>query len=109
MGAGRKLLQSWEGRVIEVHDNEFTAIISDRTNPNNPDEEVVIDKEEVSPDDHELIFPGAVFYWSIGYKDGEPRRMVSQIRFCRLPALSRHELERATSEARQLAELFVDD
>ena len=54
---------------------------------------------------------GAIFYWSIGYNDapGEPRRRVSQIRFRRLSALSRHELERAASEARQLAELFGDD
>ncbi|MFO1349355.1 MAG: hypothetical protein U1F68_01185 [Gammaproteobacteria bacterium] len=102
--------QSWEGRIISVDENDFTAIISDRTNYNNPDEEVVIEREELSKDDHELLKPGAVFYWSIGYKDapGEPRQRVSQIRFRRLPAWSQREIDQASLLASEFAHIFVD-
>ena len=33
-----RLLQLWEGKVLNVTDTEFEALISDKTNPNLPDE-----------------------------------------------------------------------
>lgn len=100
-----RLLQLWEGRVIEVRGKEFTAIISDRTNPDFPDEEVTLDLEEVPIDDLLLIKPGAVFYWSIGYADhpGRPRVRESRIRFRRLPKWTQAELDLAKEKAEKLS------
>lgn len=109
--AGRfTVLQSWEGVVVLVNGAEFTAILTDRTARLNPEEEVVIGIEEITEDDCTLIKPGAVFYWSIGYKDapGEPRRRVSQIRFRRLPAWSQHDIDQAARHAAELSAIFSD-
>lgn len=109
--AGRfTVLQSWEGVVVSVSDAEFTATLVDRTDRENPEEEVVIGIEEISEDDRKLIKPGAVFYWSMAYKDapGEPRRRVSQIRFRRLPAWSQYDIDQAARRASELAAIFSD-
>lgn len=100
-----RLLQLWEGRIIEVRGKEFTSIISDRTNPDFPDEEVTLDLEEVPIDDLPLIKPGAVFYWSVGYADhpGRPRVRESRIRLRRLPKWTQAELDRAKEKAEQLS------
>lgn len=90
------ILQSWEGRVIynSPAAREFTAIISDRTNKNNPEEEVVIGYDHVLPSDVDLIVDGAVFFWNIGryrkyLKGGKIGPSVNkfEIRFRRLPSL----------------------
>ena len=109
--AGRfTVLQSWEGVVESVSDAEFSAILTDRTNRDNPEEEVVIEIEEISADDRKLVKPGAVFYWSICYKDapGEPRRRVSQIRFRRLPLWSQRDIDQAAHRASEVAAMFSD-
>jgi hypothetical protein len=102
------LFQLWEGKVIRVGDEDFTAILMDKSSPDNPEEEVVIDRLEVPKDDQPLLRPGAIFYWSIGYEDepGRPRRRVSQIRLRRLPGWTKRELARAKHKAAQLADLF---
>jgi len=103
-----RLLQLWDGRVRNVKSNEFEAIISDKTNPNLPDEIVTIDIEELSPDDLPLAKPGSVFYWSIGYVDlpGRGRSRESKIRFRRLQGWTEKELERAKETAARLEILF---
>lgn len=104
-----KLLQAWEGVVVSVSEAEFVAKIRDRTNRDNPEEEVTLPKEDISPSEKDQIVPGAVFYWSIGYKDapGEPRRRVSQIRFRRLPAWSQTEISMANKYAETLRRAFI--
>ena len=103
-----KLLQLWEGRVIEVGEKEFTSVISDRTNPEFPEEQVTIDFEEVTEDDIPLVKPGAVFYWSIGYSDkpGSPRVRESRIRFRRLPPWTQKEFDRVQKTAKNLEDIF---
>ena len=99
-----RLLQAWEGVVVSVSDTEFVARIRDRTDRGNPEEEVTLPREEITPSEQDQIIPGAVFYWSIGYKDapGEPRRRVSQVRFRRLPAWSHTEISMANKYAETL-------
>ncbi len=101
-------LQQWEGVVVHVDEDEFTAILTDKTHPGNPEEEVVLDRQEIPEDDQPLLQPGAVFYWSIGYEEepGQPRRRVSQIRLRRLPKWTRRELEEAERKAMEFADLF---
>jgi len=55
------MLQQWEGRVIAISKDTFVAIISDRTNPENPQEKVEIELSEISQDDIGLIRPGSFF------------------------------------------------
>lgn len=101
------LLHKWEGRVLQVSADDFTAIVSDKTNPSNDDEEIVFDIEDVLDEDRELVAPGAVFYWSIGYDDfSGSRRRVSQIVFRRLPGMSRREIEDAEKKALEFASIF---
>lgn len=104
-----RMLQQWEGKVVTVSRDTFVAIISDRTNPENPEEEVEIELSEISQNDIGLIRPGSFFYWAVGYEDapGIPRQRVSRIRFRRLPGWTAQEIKRAKQKASQLAELFV--
>jgi len=111
------ILQSWEGRVVDVDSSDglFTAVITDRTNKNNPDEFIEIDFEHVKHSDRELVQSGAIFYWNIGrfrkYSEGRIGPSVNhfEIRFRRLPPLSPETLEgiRRTS-ARMASRFHVD-
>lgn len=103
-----ELLQSFEGVVREVRNSTFTAEIQDMTEPINPNEIVELSIKEISRDDLALLRPGAVFYWSIGYKDtrGEPRRRVSQIRLQRRPGWSKLDVSRAKSFATEYLRIF---
>lgn len=107
------VLQSWEGHVEKVQwDKEmFSAIIADRTNPDNPNEWVELSINEIGPKDRELIEPGAVFYWSMGYEDrpGYPRQRLSRIYFRRLPGWTEEEVNAAEEEAERNAPLFSGD
>jgi hypothetical protein len=101
-----RTLQKWEGYVIEVRQDTFLArlvpIIGE-----GPDQDAEIYLEEIQQDDHALIEPGAVFYWSIGYLDGPSgRSRTSVIRFRRLPTWTKRELENASAKAAKLKDLF---
>ncbi len=108
-----RLLQMWEGRVLDVNaeKQEFSAIISDKTNPELADEQVTLSIEEISSNDLSLLNEGAVFYWSIGYADypGRPRTRESRIRLRRLPKWSQQELNKARETGASLAKFFSSD
>lgn len=103
-----QLLQMWEGYVTEFDKSTFTAVITDKTNPDLPDELVTLDIEEISPFDLSFLQPGAVFYWSISYADlpGRGRRKESKIRFRRLPSWTKKEIDRAIKTGTELAKVF---
>jgi hypothetical protein len=86
------------------------AILSDKTNPGNPDERGSFDFEytEISPDDLRLINPGSTFYWVIGNERtvaGQVKN-VSMLQFRRVPAWTQSRLDRAADSARRLRESF---
>lgn len=99
------VLQRWIGRVVSVHGDRFVAVTNDATNPRNPAEEVEFDLAEVSEGDRPLIAEGAVFYWSIGYRDslGGQRERTSSLRFVRSPRLSEAAVNRVFEEADRMA------
>ena len=99
------LLQRWIGRVAQVKNHTFFAIVSDATRPQWPDEEVELDRREIPRSDLHLLISGAAFYWSIGYEDRPEgqRRRVSEIRFVRQPHLSDSQIKRAFERADRLA------
>ncbi len=98
-------LQKWEGVVLEVEPDIFRARLVDLTCPN-PPEEVELPRGEVSDSDVDLLRPGGLFYWTIGYLDDRfgQRQRTSRIRFRRLPPWTADELESARREAELLAE-----
>ncbi|MEA2061873.1 MAG: hypothetical protein U9P10_15520 [Thermodesulfobacteriota bacterium] len=106
-----KLLQLWEGRITEILDDTFYAIISDKTNPELPDEMVSLDIEEITPSDLNLLTPGAVFYWSISYADlpGRGRKKESKIRFRRLSRWTQKEIDHAIKKGAELTAFFQRD
>jgi hypothetical protein len=102
------LLQQWEGYVETKKADSFVARLVDLDNPVEREVEADILLSEVNPDDLDLIKPGAVFYWTIGYRDQATgqRARVSEIRFRRLPAFTENDLDVAKRDAQQTAELL---
>lgn len=101
-------LQKWEGIVLEVMRDSFFGRLHDLTQ-NGPDEEAEFPLEEVSEDDRELIMSGAIFYWNIGYHDSRSgqRTRSSIIRFRRLPAWRKEQIEASKREANRI-QGFID-
>ncbi len=99
------VLQSWEGYVLSVSVDSFVARLVDSKHIR-PDEEAEFDVNELTEDDREMLEPGAVFYWSIGYYDkpSGQRIRASEIRFRRLPAWTKEELKEAREHAKRLSE-----
>ncbi|MCY3968241.1 MAG: hypothetical protein OXF21_06735 [bacterium] len=100
-------LQKWQGTVSEVTGSTFTARLLDLTEPSD-EEEAEFDLEEVSRGDLDLVAPGAVFYWSVGYRtepSGERSRS-SVLVFRRLPAWNEKDMQRAADRAEELKNHF---
>jgi len=85
------VLQKWEGIVQELLSNSFIARLTDKDNDTEEEAEILLD--EIDPNDTELLEPGAIFYWSIGYDDEASRKRFSMIKFRRLPTWNKEELE----------------
>lgn len=102
--------QKFSGIVTEIdRDNEeFTARISDLENPDNPDELVTLDFDEIQETDQHQFTKGDSFIWYIGYVEGEmiSREGFSKIRFRHLPAWSQQEIDTAACRAEELAHFF---
>ena len=101
--------QKWSGVVIAVDDEELTVRLEDLTNFDNPNEIVVLSRDEIDNNDQNLIQPGALFYWYIGYRQGikYSKERISIIRFRRLPQWTKREIEEADKLAEDYAEFFL--
>jgi hypothetical protein len=90
--------------VLEVLDETFTARLSSDTDLTAEDAEFEI--EEISRSDVELLEPGAVFYWNVGYRvdRGGRRARQSLISFRRLPAYSQAVLDEIAQDATAIAD-----
>ena len=100
------LEQYFDGSVLSVNleGDCFEARIVDRS-ASNPDEEAEFLFDEISQDDRPLIVPGALFTWHIGLQRRRGTSMrVSDIRFRRLPPLSKEDLDSARTKGSQLSE-----
>jgi hypothetical protein len=98
-------LQSWEGVVIGVDEASFLVRLID-VSGDHADEEAELSKGELSEFDLDLLEPGAIFYWTIGYRQQLPRggrERVSRIRFRRVPAWTEAQLAAARESAATLA------
>ena len=92
-------IQKWEGHVTDIQEKTFQASLIPIVGEGS-DQEAEIYLEEVKPDDRSLIELGSVFYWSIGYLDRPSGRLrASILRFRRLPAWTKDEVDKADAEA----------
>jgi hypothetical protein len=100
-------LQKWQGYVLKVLPEFLLVRLIDLTQKG-ADEEAEIPIDEISRDDEDLIKPGAIFYWNIGYLDSYTgqRTRVSVIRFQRLPRWSDEEIDAAKQKAKRLQEII---
>ncbi len=108
-----KTRQLWEGTVVGVRNGGFAAVLRDRTNPSNPDEQGSFNFEdtEISADDLGLINPGSTFYWIIGTEvtpAGQVKN-VSMLQFRRVPAWTELRLRRNAERAHRLRESFQEE
>jgi hypothetical protein len=99
-------LQQWEGTVLERRGKTILVRLADKTT--HREEEAELFYNEVSPSDRDLIKPGAVFYWSIGYLDSVAgqRTRQSAIVFRRLPMWTASELTHIEDVARRRKALY---
>jgi hypothetical protein len=102
------LHQQWEGYVESLTANGFHALLVDMSSSSNEEERTEVAFGEVSDFDRQLVQPGAVFYWSLGYRvrPSGQREGMSVIRFRRLPVWTAEELESAHRAAKAAADLF---
>ena len=99
-------LQKWEGIVLDVSKNSFIGRLIDLTH-DDQDSEAEFSFEEVHHEDKPLLTPGAIFYWTIGYKEDRGQRIrASMIRFRRLPARQKEEIEAAKEDAQNTRDLL---
>lgn len=103
-----RALQEWEGTVIDRREDAIRVRLVDKTRRQEPEEEAEIPLEELSPADLPLVQAGAVFYWSVGYRDSPAgqRTRQSSITFRRLPRWTKRELDDLKEEARRRAARF---
>ena len=101
-------LQKWEGTVQQVADDYFEALLVDQTDKKNQDEVAEFMLDEVSDADLDLVKPGSIFYWNIGYEisPAGQRKRASIIRFRRLPKWSAHEIEMAKNDAKRTRDIL---
>ncbi len=98
-------LQEWEGYVVVVEKDVFTARLVDITAGGDLEmEEADIPVSDVYETDRDLLKPGGIFRWSIGYirRSGTKVR-ASQIVFRQLPQWRDQDLDEARKQAEELA------
>lgn len=107
-GTSLQIKQLWEGTVTDVQGTTFVALLSDKSQPNSPEEYVEFGSVELRQDDWPLVAPGAVFYWMIGTertRSGQVRN-ISNIEFSRLPVWTRSSLKAASEKGSRVEQWF---
>ena len=100
-------LQEWEGSVLEVNGETFTASLIDTKAKHPPEvEEADFLLSDVSLYDQNMVKPGAIFRWVIGYtiSKGGNRKRSSVVSFRRLPQWTKKELQESRSRAKEISD-----
>jgi len=96
-------IQKWEGYVETVSGDSICSRISDLTNPDDKHERAEFSFDDINEYDHDLVKPGAIFYWSIGHEEvNGTRKRASYIQFRRLPPLSTEEISQIAQQANEI-------
>ena len=102
-------LQEWEGRVVEIENDNMVALLVDLTAGNSHEsEEVVMPLAEISEHDASGIVVGSIFRWVIGYERSVKgtRRRVSRIVFRDLPRLTPSDFQKGRDWAHSVLSAF---
>lgn len=97
-------IEVWEGEVKSVNSqNEVMHVYLRSKVGHFPDHAAEISLEWVTPQDKDLVRPGAVFYWSL-YKETRRGsiRNSQELRFRRLPNWSKSQIQRIREESGKL-------
>lgn len=97
----------WEGVVEEVNREGFKARLKPSRNGQPSAEDVEFTDfsfDEITPGDHPLIVPGALFYWTLARKTNEAGTLTNEslVRFRRIPPVGGYHEKIARSEAERL-------
>ena len=97
--------QEWEGTVLNIGEETFVARLHDLSGSENANlEEADFPISDISDGDHDLLVPGAVFRWCIGYlKEHRTKSRMSKIVFRHLPAWRETDLVDAERRANEIA------
>ena len=102
-------LQEWEGYVLDVNTDDFTAKLLDLTARPSMEEEAVIPLCEISDVDRRRLKHGSIFRWVIGYENRRgTKRRISQIVFRDLPVLTRRDVEEGSKWAEKVVRLLEE-
>jgi hypothetical protein len=104
-----KSTKKWEGMIIDITDDSFSArLVSDDLSTE--DEYTTFNFEEIDPADHDLIVPGAIFYWNVGYTVNSvgTKTRDSIIIFRRSPRWSPIDRQRIEEESQNILRCFDD-
>lgn len=99
-------LQEWEGHVVDIGEDEFTARLVDLTAGLTYESlEAIIPMAEISGRDASRMVVGSIFRWVIGYERSPEgtRKRVSQIVFRDLPRVTSTDLRRGEEWADKIA------
>lgn len=91
------VLQEWEGYVVSISNDTFTARLLDVTKDSSiEDEEADFPIDDLDDADRARICLGAIFRWAIGYRrsPGGTKDRYSRIVLRNLPAWTKKELEK---------------
>ena len=102
-------LQEWEGYVVDIGKDEFTARLIDLTAGHaHESEEAVIPLAEVSEYDASRMCVGRIFRWVIGYERSVEgtRRRVSQIVLRDLPRMTESDFRTGREWAESIVSAF---
>jgi hypothetical protein len=100
------VLQEWEGYVVSISNETFTARLIDLTrNCTIEEEEADFPLADLEDADQLKISPGAIFRWVIGYRrsPGGSKDRLSRIVFRNLPAWTTKEIEKNRQKAAEWA------
>src|SRR5262249_16081638 len=101
----------WEGTVERVEGDTFSATLRSLSDPDESEKQAELPKDALNEDDFEMLRPGAVFYWTIGYSisaSGLCSRS-STLAFRRLPAWTKKDVERLKLKAKELFAAFGEE
>lgn len=105
-------LQEWEGYVLSVSAETFSARLIDLTECKEyEEEEIDFPLADLSDSDLKELRLGAIFRWAIGYRRtrGGTKERISKVVFRRLPAWTKRELENNRRKAEEWAIRLVGE
>lgn len=106
-----KMLQQWEAIVTALAEDCFVVRLRDLSCPKLPDEVAELPLAEIPESDRELLAPGSIIYWSIGYEtsEGGQIRRVSELRLKRRPVWTERMLAEIKKKAATMLERYQAD